>query len=333
MRVRKSLETLNSLSSTQSLRRTFHSRFPGWLFSKIRWKLNEWKDRRLRLLNLLGIRLTVIDGFGALGDTLLTATVIRNLKERHSRLRINCITPNPDLLRIDPNIESLNEPETYFSVMSWYIDLRTSRNGSKNVLAPTLERLGIQDFQYEAEIHLSSEERAVANNLMQGLKHPLVSINCQSKEAVKNWPVDYWRELVAGLAETCSIVQLGSDTEPLLEGVALRLAGKLSPRESLAALSHCSLHVGPDSFLIHGANGLKVPCVVIFGGSRTPANLGYEENTNLTTSPSCSPCWIHQGDGQTCDQDLRCLRDIGVELVLEAILERLKINRSHLSAS
>ena len=278
------------------------------------------------------MRFTVIDGFGGLGDTLLTATVIRNLKKRYPRLQINFITPHPELVRTDPNIASFNEPETYFSVTSWYIDIRNSRDGETNVLAPTLERLGMREFEYKAEVHLNLEERQVANDLLQGLKHPLVSINCKSKEEVKNWPEGYWREFVATLSKYCSIVQLGNDTETLLEGVTLRLAGKLTPRESLAVLSHCSLHVGPDSFLIHGANGLEVPCVVIFGGSRSTANLAYPENANLATSPSCAPCWIHEGDGQSCDQDLRCLRDIGVELVSKAVLERLKINSSHHSA-
>ncbi|MFP6899516.1 MAG: glycosyltransferase family 9 protein, partial [Opitutales bacterium] len=253
-------------------------------------------------------------------------------KKRHPRLRINCITPNPELVRMDPNIESLNEPETYFSVTSWYIDIRNARDGSTNVLAPTLERLGIRNYEYKAEVHLSLEEKHLADNLLQGLGHPLVSINCQSKEEVKNWPMEHWQALVAALPENCSIVQLGNDTEPLLEGVALRLAGKLTPRESLAVLSHCSIHIGPDSFLVHGANGLDVPCVVIFGGSRSPANLGYSENANLATSPPCAPCWIHEGDGQTCEHDFRCLREMSVSLILENVLERLKINSSHTSA-
>jgi ADP-heptose:LPS heptosyltransferase len=294
------------------------------LFSKIRWKLNEWKNNQLRLLNFLRIRLTVIDGFGALGDTLLTAIVIRNLKKRYPRIRINCITPNPDLVRMDPNIESLNDPETYFSVTSWYIDIRNARDGGTNVLAPTLKSLDIRDFEYKAEVHLDQNERNAAERFLKDLKQPLVSINCQSKEEVKNWPVGNWQELVATLGKNYSIVQLGGDTEPNLKEVALRLAGKLTPRESLAVLSHCSLHVGPDSFLVHGANGLDVPSVVIYGGSRTPKNLGYPENANLATSPSCSPCWIHEGDDETCQHDIQCLRELKVSIVLSNVLERLK---------
>ncbi len=266
----------------------------------------------------------MIDGFGALGDTLLTAIVIRNIKKRYPRIRINCITPNPDLVRSDPNIESLNDPETYFSVTSWYIDIRNARDGCTNVLAPTLKDLGIKDFEYKAEVHLEQSERNAAEKFLKELKQPLVSINCQSKEDVKNWPLENWQELVAILGENYSIVQLGGETEPTLKGTVLRLAGKLTPRESLAVLSHCSLHVGPDSFLVHGANGLDVPSVVVYGGSRTPKNLGYRENANLATSPPCSPCWIHEGDNETCQYDIQCLRELNVSIVLSNVLNRLK---------
>ena len=66
-------------------------------------------------------------------------------------------------------------------------------------------------------------------------------------------------------------------------------------RESAALLSKADFFVGPDSLLMHVANGLNIPSVIIFGGSRPVNCFGYPQNINLTSNPDCSPCWIHEG--------------------------------------
>ena len=73
----------------------------------------------------------MIDRLGAPGDALLTAIVIHNLKRSFPRLRVNCITPHPELLKLDPLIDSLNEPETFFSFDSSYWDLVCHKVGDK----------------------------------------------------------------------------------------------------------------------------------------------------------------------------------------------------------
>ena len=59
----------------------------------------------------LGRTFTVVDAFGSPGDSILTATVCRNLKRKFPRLRINCVTPNAGLLKHDPNIAEFNGPQ------------------------------------------------------------------------------------------------------------------------------------------------------------------------------------------------------------------------------
>jgi ADP-heptose:LPS heptosyltransferase len=89
----------------------------------------------------------------------------------------------------------------------------------------------------------------------------------------------------------------------------------------MAVLSHARAHVGPDSFLMHAANGLCVPAAIIFGGSRTPDNTGYSGNRNLYVPMTCGPCYIHQSRGQTCGYGVECMDRITVEQVYEAVLE------------
>jgi len=68
---------------------------------------------------------------------------------------------------------------------------------------------------------------------------------------------------------------------------------------------------------MHAANGLDVPSVIIFGGSRTPANLGYTVNRNLFAELPCSGCWLTGHPGSECPHDLACMAVISPEAVLQ----------------
>lgn len=273
-----------------------------------------------RLLAAAGARLTVIDAYGSPGDTLLTATVCRNLRERYPRLRINCITANPELLRHDPNLVALNEPESFFSVWSWYPELAARRDGRTNILQETFARLGLADqpFEYKARVYLTQDERARGRALIGEVSRPVLTFHTLSREETKNWPVDSWRSALARLREQFHLVHMGDGREPEFDGVQ-RLAGRLTLRESMSVLSHAHVHAGADSFLMHVANGLDVPSVIIFGGSRTPANLGYAENINLYSAVPCSPCWLHTSREERCEHGLVCMTRITPAEVIAAV--------------
>lgn len=278
--------------------------------------------KRLRLWDALGGWLTIWDSFGTPGDTVCAATVAREIKRRFPGLKINCITPNPELLKLDPSIDRLNSPPTIVVLRYWYLDIIGQKDGTTNLLAPTLEKVGIQDYRYEAGIYLSEDELACGRERIAHLKRPILTLNAHSQEKVKRWAHQRWSELSAILASDYDLVQLGNGEEPELPGVT-RLAGSLSMRESAAVLAHAWLHVGGVSFLMHVANGLGVPAVIIYGGRETPANSGYDANTNLYVKTDCSPCWLHDSHGDSCPHEMKCMERIRVEDVLSAIRSRM----------
>ncbi len=286
----------------------------------IRWKINDLFTRHPVWLHWLGARLTVFDAFGAPGDTLLTGIVCRHIHEHFPRIRINCLTRNPELLQLDPNIETLNEPEGFFCVWHWYLDLLDRKDTKTNLLRQTLTHLGIGHYDYRGQVYLSDEERAIARGRVGEDKKPILTFNMISREPVKNWPVASWVELLGRLRDQFMLVQLGDNREPEIEGVS-RFAGKLSMRESMAVLNFAKLHVGPDSFLMHAANGLNIPSVVIFGGSRTPGMVGYKENVNLFVEMPCGPCLIHVDKGEHCSYDVECMKRISVNSVYDAVMK------------
>ena len=144
-----------------------------------------------------------------------------------------------------------------------------------------------------------------------------MAICTKSKEPVKNWSETNWSELINNLKAQFSIIQLGDDKEPTFDDVH-RFAGKLSMRDSAAILSKSLLFVGPDSLLMHIANGLDIPSIIIFGGSRPVGCFGYSQNINLSSAPECSPCWIHEGY-ESCDQDIKCMNSISSAEAIDSI--------------
>jgi ADP-heptose:LPS heptosyltransferase len=292
----------------------FHSSYPFKIWSKYRWFKNSKLGLVLETLNKQKKWLTIVDRLGAPGDALITANVIRCLKKVFPKLRINCITPHPDLIRLDPSIDSINQPESFYSFDSTYWELIVRKEKNQNIIEHNMQRLGIDKYNYKAAYYLSEEEKEWAKQETSEFDKSILAVCTKSKEPVKNWPQENWLELIENLESKFSIIQLGDDKEPFLEGTH-RYAGKLSMRQSAALLSRASYFIGPDSLLMHIANGLNIPSTIIFGGSRPVNCFGYSENINMDYTPECSPCWIHEGY-ETCDKDYKCLRSISVSQIL-----------------
>ncbi len=297
---------------------------PLKLWSRYRWFQNSRLLALLPSLNKKRKWLTVIDRLGAPGDALITANVIRCIKETYPKLKINCITPHPELIRLDPHIESINENETFYSFDSTYWELIVRKEKSQNIIEHNMLRLGIDQYDYKAAYYLSEEEKEWAKQETNQFNRPILAICTKSKEPVKNWSGANWFELIENLKSNFSIIQLGDDREPIFESVH-RFAGKLSMRESAAILSRADYFIGPDSLLMHISNGLNIPSTIIFGGSRPVSCFGYSSNVNFASTPECSPCWIHHGYDK-CQHDLKCFNQILVSQILNSINSVTTIN-------
>lgn len=299
----------------------FHRSYPVKLWSKFRWFQNSRLPSLLPHLNKKRKWLTVIDRLGAPGDALITANVIRCIKENYSNLKINCITPHSELIHLDPHIDSINQPETFYSFDSTYWELIVRKEKQENIVEHNLKKLGVSDFVYKAKFYLSNEEIAWAKRKIDSLcfDKPILAICTKSKEVVKNWPKENWEELVDSVMSKFSVIQLGDGSEPFFSNVT-RFAGDFSMRQSAAILSFAQIFIGPDSLLMHIANGLNIPSLILFGGSRPAECFGYNQNTNLVTNPKCSPCWIHHGY-EECKNDLICMKELSASFVLASLLK------------
>ncbi len=298
----------------------FHRTYPKKLISKFRWWRNDRLSHSIQKLNSKGKWLTVVNRLGARGDTLITANVIRCIKNKYSNLKINCITPYPELIENDPEIDSLNQPETFYSFDSSYFELIVRNEQNENVVEHNLLRLGIKEYEYKSSFYLLPRESDWARRQISELSKPLIAFSTRSKEEVKNWHVDNWTKAINELSKTFSIIHLGDNQEPMFRGVH-RFAGKCTMRESAALLSHCSIFVGPDSLLMHMANGLDIKSIIIFGNARPVNCLGYSENINLIGNDAKNGSWIHHSP---IDKEMhRSFIDIEADVVVSETLSFL----------
>lgn len=278
----------------------FYEHYPKKLFSKFRWWKNKQLQKKLSYLNSSGKWITVINRLGARGDTLITANVIRCIKEKYKNLKINCITPYQELLENNPFIDSINCPETFYSFDSSYFELLVRNEKNENVVAHNLRRLGIKEYDYKSSFFLSNTETEWAKKKIKDLSKPLISISTRSNEELKNWPVRKWVKMINEISERYKIIHLGDGCEPSLNNV-IRYAGNCTMRESAALLSHSQLFIGPDSLLMHVANGLNIKSIIIYGDARPVNCLGYPENINISLpSAKDSSSWLRLEEvGQT----------------------------------
>ena len=145
----------------------------------------------------------------------------------------------------------------------------------------------------------------------------------------KRWPEESYAGLAAAMAEEgWDIWLFGSARDrPVCAGITRRLEGNcadLSGRTSLAQaldlLSLADAVVSNDSGLMHVAAALDRPLVALYGSSdpgfTPPLN---DRSRVVCLGLDCSPCFRRE-----CPQGhLRCLRDISVEQVGQALDEVL----------
>lgn len=153
-------------------------------------------------------------------------------------------------------------------------------------LARCMAELGTIDLDDRGwwDLRLTDDEQAAGTTALDTLERaPFLAVNTGGKAAEKDWGEPRWAELLAAVSAArpdLGIVFVGApdDSERAVSlaaawsgGPTLDLCGKLSPRESAAALAHASLFVGHDSGPLHLADAVNTPAVGLFGDYNRPS--------------------------------------------------------------
>ena len=150
-------------------------------------------------------------------------------------------------------------------------------------LARCLSSVGSIDLDNREywDLRLKAEEISVADSALSGLGgSQFFSINLGGKVASKDWGDNNWADLMRLLAIKYHLgaIFIGSTDEfdrademaARWIGPSVNLCGRLSPRESAAAMRKSVCFVGHDSGPMHLAAAVGVPCICVFGGFNRP---------------------------------------------------------------
>ncbi len=152
-------------------------------------------------------------------------------------------------------------------------------------LARSLAELGPIDVADRRgwDLRLTEQERIRAEEAIGELASTsLVSVNMGGKVAEKDWGEERWRTLLSqfrrefpsyGLAfigAPVDFAQAERVAEAWGDGKFVNLCGKLSPRESAAAIERGRLFIGHDSGPLHTADAVGTPSIGLFGSFNKP---------------------------------------------------------------
>lgn len=169
-------------------------------------------------------------------------------------------------------------------------------------------------------IYLSPEERAAQPDAicseLAGLDSPfwLVSAGVKRDFTAKQWPLEWYQQVIDSLAGRVCFVQVGAaeHDHPRLQGT-IDLRGKTTLRQLLLLAFAAQGGLGPVTLLQHAMAAAEKPYVALVGGREPAAWVSYPKQATLHTIGQldcCADgaCWrsrvVPLGDGQPQDRSL-----------------------------
>ena len=146
----------------------------------------------------------------------------------------------------------------------------------------------------------------------------------------KRWPIERFISAAKEIQKktNCAWIVFGGRNETDLAGqiqsalgpAVFNVAGRTSLRELMSLMRLCRVFLTNDTGPMHVAAALGVPVVAIFGSTSPELTAPLAANESLLkilrSDAPCSPCFLRE-----CPIDFRCMNGIGVERVVETVVE------------
>ena len=199
----------------------------------------------------------------------------------------------------------------------------------KHLLSP----LGIPLSDTKPRLYLKEKEIEQAKVLLSqhGVKpqHKIVGINPGAAYgSAKCWLPDRFREVTTKLLEDKDVIVVyfgdlvtSNLVKEVCQGLSTRvinMAGLTSLRELACLISLCNVLLTNDSGPMHIAGALGTSVVALFGSTSSIVTGPWQESKVIQKHVACSPCYR-----RTCPIDFRCMKQIGVDEVVQSVLEML----------
>ncbi len=292
---------------------------------------------------------------GAMGDIICTFPAALELKKRHphSAVIYSCL---PDFACL-PAMAGLTThviAENVARISCWrflfsaiyhfdYGDERADSASVQTIIAEFCRQHQVTTTEAHPQLQINPAVLSRVKSLLAGRGmdgRPMIVIHLGPSWPVREWPRDAWISLVQELKARglgCIIqigtgkhVQLGTVQDAALPDI-VSWVDQLTLEESIALISQADLFMGIDSGLLHAAAAMRTPAIGIFGATSPQFRFSKDSSCSFVVSRvECQGCHhrtprLHWMTG--CPYDIRCMKTIPVEEVLQAVLSKLSGNQ------
>ncbi len=201
----------------------------------------------------------------------------------------------------------------------------------QGLLAP----FGKENHLSSPRLYLRQEDRKWADEILKskGLSNerPMIGISPGAAYGLaKCWSPDRFGELGRRLSQIwkARVLIFGSERERKiadkilshLEGAGTDFTGQTSLLQLAALLEKCSLLITNDTGTMHVASAIGTPVIALFGPTDPIATGPWgADHVVIKKEIACSPCFK-----RVCPTDHRCMEEIRVEEVEEAVRRKLE---------
>ena len=243
------------------------------------------------------------------------ADVVKMRKRSEPEIR-RLISQNPESRIQNPEI-----PKSAHQIFE-YLNLAAALGANPEPIAPQL-------FVTPEEIDAAKEKFG-----LEKITQPIFGLNPGAEYGpAKRWPVEKFIAAAKEIQQRANCtwilfggrgdLQLATQIEFETQNSKFKiqnLTGKTSLRELMSLLKLCRVLLTNDTGPMHVAAALGTPVVAPFGSTSPeltgPGLPGDARNRLIKSDALCSPCFL-----RACPIDFRCMNGIGVESVVEAVLQ------------
>ena len=229
-----------------------------------------------------------------------------------------------DLFKYNPRITKLTDAEAE-TIEMHYTDMVNCSDTVPNTFLRGYcydlgKKLGLplELTTNRPQIYLATDEQAANPMAGPGGKGPsrywLVTAGIKKDFTLKQWPVEYYQQVVDHFRSKIQFVQIGSDEHdhPKLDGV-INLVGQTDVRQLVQLVYHAQGALGPITLLQHLCAAFEKPYMALLGGREPVIWTQYPLQTTFHTLgklPCCRTrsCWrsrvVRLNDGSEQDNSL-----------------------------
>jgi ADP-heptose:LPS heptosyltransferase len=251
-----------------------------------------------------------------LGDNLLLTCLAREIKRADPGRRVLVETAWPDLFLHNPHVDAVFTRKV--SPRYLKIRYRVDPGTREHLIDQMIRQIPFPVASWERTVDLYLPPDALAAKVPD-LPPRFIAVNPAGKGGHsanrKEWGIENFAALRARLAGT-AFVQIGDRSTPLLPGTVDHRGRPVL--ESAYIISRSLTGVFLEGGMMHLADGVRKPSVIVYGGMIRPEVSGYPRHENVFTTPECGPCFTSDTAMTACDSMI-CMKEIGVDRVLDAV--------------